>query len=623
MPHIGGLDGMRALAVVAVLLYHGEISWMDGGFLGVEVFFVISGFLITALLLAERDRTGDTDVKRFWVRRGRRLLPALFVLLGLVSLFVVVVFPDETTDLKGQIIAALLYITNWFLIFRDQSYFASFGRPPIFQHLWSLAIEEQFYLFWPVVFAVFMRWFNKRVLIFLVIAGIIASTVAMWTLYEPFADPSRVYYGTDTRLAGLLVGVLLAFVWRPWERPAPSRFTLIGTDTFGLAALVAVGVMAWQFTEFDTRLFQGGFLMVSVATAAVIAAVAIPGSSLGYALGVAPMRWLGDRSYSLYLWHWPVFVLTRPGLDVNLDGWQLFAFRCAVSLLLADLSYRFIETPIRKGVFWEQIRGIRWPGLLRPATAVGLFLVAALLVTAVQMPDKSTASPSLESNSEVALGPASTPTAESAPATTATTSTPTTEPEAIATPTTKAEPTEEATPTEAPTAEPPPFLPPPDPSGLPPRVLAIGDSVMLGAVPTMQALFGPPLDVNADISRKWVDAVETARAYKDRGALADVVIIHSGNNGAISSGMFDDMMAQLGQVPRVIFVGIKVPRRWEGIVNEQLRAGAERFENAEMFDWKHYSKDNPDWFTEDGVHLEFVGRDGYAGGLLRFILDGQ
>jgi hypothetical protein len=153
-------------------------------------------------------------------------------------------------------------------------------------------------------------------------------------------------------------------------------------------------------------------------------------------------------------------------------------------------------------------------------------------------------------------------------------------------------------------------------------VLAIGDSVLLGARDTMLAVFGAPLEVNADISRKWVDAVETARDYKDRHALADVVIIHGGNNGPISAGMFDDMMEQLVQVPKVIFVGVKVPRRWEGIVNDRVREGVERWDNAVMFDWKHYSKDNPEWFADDGIHLEFVGRDAYAGGLLSFILNG-
>ena len=617
---------MRALAVAAVLLYHGEISWMDGGFLGVDVFFVISGFLITALLLAEHDRTGDTGLRRFWSRRARRLLPALFLMLGLVTLFVLVVFPDEATDLKGQIVAALLYVTNWFLIFRDQSYFASFGRPPIFQHLWSLAIEEQFYLLWPLVFAGFMRFLSRRLLIYFVIAGIIASTTAMWLMYEPFTDPSRVYYGTDTRIAGLLVGVLVAFIWRPWERPAPSRLTLIGSDTIGLAALLAVGYMCWQFTEFDTRLFQGGFLMVSVATAVVIAAVAMPGSALGSALAVAPMRWLGERSYSLYLWHWPVFVLTRPGLDVNLDGRQLFAFRCAVSLLLADLSYRFIERPVRRGVFWEQLRRIRGPGLLRPAGALALVLVAALAIAAVQMPDESTASPTIETDAALALEPGTQPSAVA----TAPVAEPVAEPpaEQAADPTTETEsaaPGPEPEPP-APTPEPepePPLPPPADPSGLPPRVLAIGDSVMLGAADTMRVVFGAPLEANADISRKWIDAVETARDYKDRHALADVVIIHSGNNGAISDDMFDAMMDQFRQVPRVVFVGVKVPKRWEGIVNERLRAGIERWDNAEMFDWKHYSKDNPSWFTEDGVHLEIVGREAYAQALLRFVVDGM
>ena len=311
LAYMPGVDGLRALAVAAVFAYHGGLSWLPGGFLGVDVFLVISGYLITSLLLVELQVTGGIDLVRFWLRRARRLLPAVLVMITVVLAVMSLLHPDEVGALRGAVVASLFYVTNWYQIFAHQSYFAQYARPSVFQHLWSLAVEEQFYLIWPPILAAGMLWFGKRRLVYGVLVGLAASTVAAWVLYTPFTDPSRIYYGTDTRAAGLLVGVLMAFAW-PATRLAPARDrrAAVLLDVLGVAALAALfGLMTW-LGEFDRWLYQGGFLTVAVVTAVLLAVVAHPSSQLGRLFALPLLVWIGKRSYGIYLWHWPVIELT-------------------------------------------------------------------------------------------------------------------------------------------------------------------------------------------------------------------------------------------------------------------------------------------------------------------------
>ncbi len=395
LPYLPGLDGLRALAVFSVLLYHGGYSWMVGGFLGVEVFFVISGYLITSLLLAEWRDDNHISLGRFWIRRARRLLPALFVLLVGVLLVGVIFLPDEVAGLRGDVLASVFYVNNWAYIFTDQSYFEVVGRPSLVAHLWSLAVEEQFYLLWPLLFVGGMKLLGRRWFPVLVVAGAIGSAVLMAALFDPSGgDPSRVYYGTDTRAAGLLFGCALAFVWAPWRlRPTVGRGMTVAFDLIGVAALAVLVHMLIFTNEFSSSLYRGGFLRLDLVTLVVIAVIVHPAAHLGRWMGIAPLRWLGLRSYGIYLFHWPVFQLTRPGLDVDLDGPALFALRLAITLALAELSYRFVELPIRKGALsrrWADLRGAggyrkqalrrRWATALIGAFAliVPLAVVAAL-----------------------------------------------------------------------------------------------------------------------------------------------------------------------------------------------------------------------------------------------------
>ncbi|MFN8474734.1 MAG: acyltransferase family protein [Anaerolineae bacterium] len=396
LPYLPGLDGLRAVAVLAVIAYHADMGWLSGGFLGVEVFFVISGYLITSLLVAEWEQHDRIDFKSFWLRRARRLLPAVYVLIAAVLTITVLFLPDEVASLRGDAAAAVAYVTNWWLIVSQKSYFEAVGRPSLLRHLWSLAVEEQFYLVWPLIIAgmLALLWRGKRLLaIGLVVGAAIASSIWMGILYQPDVDPSRIYYGTDTRAAGFLLGAALALVWSPFRLRRPdARSHRVALDVVGFAALAGLLIAGMKFDEFTPFLYHGGFLLVGLITAAAIAAVVHPGAKFfPLILGWGILRWIGLRSYGIYLWHWPVFMLTRPELDVTIGGWTLLAARLAITFVLAEISYRAIETPIRNGFLgraWAAFKSSQGPrrrrltyGWAAIAAALTIF-VAALSVSA-------------------------------------------------------------------------------------------------------------------------------------------------------------------------------------------------------------------------------------------------
>src|SRR5215211_768531 len=359
-----GLDGLRGVAVLAVIAYHLQLGWAQGGLLGVGVFFTLSGYLITDLLLGQQDTVGHLRLGDFWLRRARRLLPALFLMLAVVVAWVTLLDRSQLPALRGDVVAAAAYVSNWWNIVRDASYFARFGPPPPLDHLWSLAIEEQFYLIWPFLLWLGLRYARGRYrMAGLTLAAAALSAIAMALLYQPGVDPTRVYEGTDTRAFGLLVGAALAMVWpsrrlrgTAFRRHPLRRWQLVDgaelVDGAGVAGLVVIALLIWRTDQYSAFLYRGGIVLLSVATVLVVAALAHPASWLGPALGWAPLRWLGVRSYGIYLWHFPIIVLTTPTVQGNVSL-PLNVLQVGVTVAIAALSWRFVEEPIRRGALWR------------------------------------------------------------------------------------------------------------------------------------------------------------------------------------------------------------------------------------------------------------------------------
>jgi peptidoglycan/LPS O-acetylase OafA/YrhL len=359
--YMPGLDGLRAIAVLAVIAYHLNPAWAPGGLLGVGVFFTLSGYLITDLLLGQRAAVGSLRLGDFWLRRARRLLPALFLMLAVVVAWVTLLDRSLLPGLRGDVLAAVGYVSNWWNIIREASYFARFGPPPPLDHLWSLAVEEQFYLIWPWLLWLGLRYLPGRyTLAALTLAGAALSAAAMALIYQPGVDPTRVYEGTDTRAFGLLIGAALAMVW-PSRELRTDRINLRGRllmDGAGVVGLVVIGLLIWRTSEYSPFLYNGGIVLLSVATVLVLAALVHPASWLGMAVGWSPLRWLGVRSYGIYLWHYPIIVLTAPGPQQRASP-SLEVLQVAATITVAALSWQFFEEPIRRGAIgriWTQGR---------------------------------------------------------------------------------------------------------------------------------------------------------------------------------------------------------------------------------------------------------------------------
>ncbi|MGN6664791.1 MAG: acyltransferase family protein [Solirubrobacterales bacterium] len=369
--YMPGLDGLRAIAVLAVIVFHLGFGWAPGGLLGVGIFFTLSGYLITDILLSQLSARGRIALGRFWLARARRLLPALFVMLAIVAAWVTIFGPAQPDQFRKAVLSSVFYVNNWEQIFANVSYFARFAPEGPLNHLWSLSVEEQFYILWPFLLSLGVKLVHERPLpsgvrprlALMAIVLAVVATIEMAILYHPSLDPSRIYYGTDTRAGGLLFGAALAMVWpsrRLSRRIAPQARNVL--DALGVLGLVVIALMIWQVGEFSRFLYQGGFAVLSLATVMVLMPLAHPACRLGKWLGVRPLRWVGVRSYGIYLWQTPVIVLTGPGSHPphSLLG---KALQVAAIFAIAALSWRFVEEPVRHGAigrFFARRRAVGW-----------------------------------------------------------------------------------------------------------------------------------------------------------------------------------------------------------------------------------------------------------------------
>ena len=624
-----GLDGLRAVAVVAVVVYHLQPSALPGGFLGVDIFFVLSGYLITALLLSEYSTTSTVSLRRFWARRARRLLPAVGVLLGAVVVLAACFGRDALGRLAGDVPASLLYVMNWRLVFQHQSYLAALGRPPLLQHLWSLSVEEQFYLLWPLALLALRKRLRRGQVAVLALGGAALSATLMGALFRPGGDPSGVYFNSATHAEGLLIGCALAAAIPPWRMVSsvtPTARHLLERSGVAAMGVVIAGLATLGF--WSTITYRGGMVVLDVATAVVIATVAHPASRLGAALGRRPLRWIGLRSYSLYLWHWPVIELTRPGVDIPFTGAAALIVRVALMVIAADLSYRFVEQPWREGRAQFAIR-VRLASASRPtivaAAAAPIALVVALVATApapsapAVLTQGATAAARLARPALPALAapPSAGPTPPPASTTVVTAATRVTTvhhgigsgrwipPELrVPVPTTVPAPT---TTTTRP-------APPPVPLSRSEPVLALGDSVLLAASPALTAAFGPGITIDAQIGRQVQAGIDRLAAYRASGALGHYrsVMIDLGTNGAFQPGQFAQMASILAGVPRVVIFDVHAARPWAAASNATIAAGvAAHGPQMRLADWNR-AVTGPSLLYSDGIHPDLAGAQVYT-----------
>ena len=581
LPYAPGLDGVRAIAVAAVLLYHGRLAWLPGGFLGVDVFFVLSGYLITSLLLAQHRRTGRINLGQFWLGRARRLLPAAILVIAVCLAVGVLFLRADLAKIRSDALASLLYVNNWHQILASDSYFAAFSRPSLLQHYWSLSVEEQFYLVWPLVLAGGLAISRRR---WVVCGAIVAATISvalMALLYHSGTDPSRVYYGTDTRAAPLMIGSIMAFGW-PFGlmRTRTGRHAPAVLDGVGLAALVALvlAMHSWQY--FDPFLYHGGFLTVALLAAALIAVAVHPASTVGLVLGTRPLRWIGQRSYGIYLWHWPVMALTRPGIDLTWSTWILVPMQIAITLVLATLSYRYVEMPVRRGRAWRSLRG--WLARIRPRQRLVAGTAAAVVACGV-----------IAIVALVPVTPARSPLASLASAATPT-------PVVHANGGGPASVAVVAAGRRGSSSHPRPIV-----GG----VLAVGSSVMLAAEPVLQHRLHASVD--AVVGRSNAAIIGRLQFYRHAATLPPNVVVQIGDNGPVFGSTIARLRAALRGVPHVVLVNVREPEAsWEGEVNAALVRSARSWPEAIVADWRSASANQA--LLWDGVHPDPAGQAVYA-----------
>jgi peptidoglycan/LPS O-acetylase OafA/YrhL len=583
---IVGIDGLRALAVLGVMVFHADWLHAQGGFFGVDLFFVISGFLITRLLLAELDRSGTISFRAFYLRRARRILPAMFAVIAGAALAAVVLAPDALPLLRVDALASALFVTNWHFIFQQLSYFEYIGRQPLLQHLWSLAIEEQFYLLWPLIVLALASRGGRRVLGVVAVALAAASAAWMGVLADRLGFPEsmdigRVYFGTDTHAMGLLAGAALAAAapgisaWAHGTGEDGGGVRRTGM-LLGIAGLAGTLFLFSQVSENHPWLYPWAFVASAVFSMAAIVACLMPGP-FGALLDAQPLRWIGERSYGIYLWHWPVFMLTRPGVDIELTQGPAFALRCALTFALAAASYRFIEAPI----LGRSLRPLPvTPQFARGALAA---LACAALFILVPAPRDAASSGAKAAASESAGVPSA-----AAPAAGTAVTAPTGAAAAAAAPTTAGR-------------APPPLIG--RRSG---QLTVVGDSVALGARSAIERGIDGAA-VYAMVGWQAADVLGMLQRIRAAGELRSKVLIHLGTNGYVTEKQLRAMLELLRDRERVMVMNSRVPRRWMAANNRLLATVVPQYPNAVLIDWHGIADPKPEFFVQDGVHLTGSG----------------
>ena len=574
--YIPAIDGLRAVAVIAVILYHLGISWIPGGFLGVDLFFVISGYVITRLLLDSIQERGGLDLRDFYMARIRRLLPPLIFMIVVTSIVVGIWAPDTTKKFLTDAPFSIFGGMNWWLVFNEQDYFESSGRPPLLQHTWSLAVEAQFYLLWPLILLVVLKYFGKKVipaaaLIIAAISGIALMLVSFQLDATNTSKVSHIYFGTDTHSIGLFLGAALAVSW------IPQNFNLQVTrraqdfiDSIGVFGFIGILATFALIDESEPTLYRIAFPLAGIFGTAILISIVHPASRFAPLLRNKVLLWIGERSYAIYLWHWVIFQISRPQVDLDGENWALFSLRILLVLAMADISLRLVELPIRSGAvaYWfggmkYRTKAVRRKQKLTVALSISILIVtsASVSVSAIMRVDK-------ENQELLQL---------------------------------------------LKDADKPIITPIENPAN--PGLWVTGDSVILGIRHILE-MEHPIALINARVGRQAPELLEVI--LRDGPlVLNSPIVFNIGNNNALTRAQVIAIFEAVKAAPQRIVVNTAVPRPWRETNNELINEIAATYPNTVVVRWDQISEGHPEYFAPDGVHLVPAGARAYVAAITR------
>ena len=569
--YIPAIDGLRAIAVIAVILYHLGISWIPGGFLGVDLFFVISGYVITRLLLDSIQERGGLDLRDFYMARIRRLLPPLVFMIVVTSIVVGIWAPDTTKKFLTDAPFSLFGGMNWWLVFNQQDYFESSGRPPLLQHTWSLAVEAQFYLLWPLILLLVLKYFGKKVipaaaLTIAAISGVALMLVSFQLDAANSSKVSHVYFGTDTHSIGLFLGAALAVSWIPQnfnlQVTRRAQDFIDGIGVFGFIGILATFAL---IDETKPTLYKLAFPLAGIFGTAILISIVHPASRFAPLLRNKVLLWIGERSYAIYLWHWVIFQISRPQVDLDGENWALFSLRILLVLAMADISLRLVELPIRSGAvaYWfggmkYRTKAVRRKQKLAVALSISIVLIASATISAsaiVRVDKKNQELIQLLKDAEKPI----------------------------------------VTPIDNPAN---------------PGLWVTGDSVILGIRHVLE-MNHPIALINARVGRQAPELLEVM--LRDGPlVLKSPVVFNIGNNNALTRAQVLAIFEAVKAAPQRIVVNTAVPRPWRDANNELINEIAATYPNTVVVRWDQISEGHPEYFAPDGVHLVPAGARAYV-----------
>jgi len=566
--HIASIDGLRAIAVTAVVLYHLGISWIPGGFLGVDLFFVISGYVITRLILDSINQSSALDLRAFYAARLRRIYPAFIFMVICTIIFIGVWAPEAIKRFLSDLPYALTGSINWLLVARHQDYFEAIGRPPLLQHTWSLAVELQFYLIWPIILLTVLKYFGKKniariALLIAIISGVALFLVSLQLDQANAQQVSHIYFGTDTHSLGLFLGSALAVSWIPQNLSADiEKRAQDVVDAIGVIGLLGLIASFLFIDESNASLYRIAFPLAGIFGCLVIISLVHPASRFAPLISSAPFKWVGQRSYGIYIWHWVIFQVTRPSVDLTGQSWALYLARVLLVLALADISLRWVEIPFRQGMVQNWLRGMKYRSAkvkLRQQLSIVFSVIAVLAITssisvqAINKADQIAKNQITQQEDQAASQ---------------------------------------------------------EDLGSTTGLWVTGDSVILGIRSKLESKEHISL-INARVGRQAPELLAVMRV--DQSSVpSSPVIFNLGNNNALNEQTVIDIFEVVKNQPQVIVVNTSVPRAWKDANNAIISKVASRYSNVRLVDWDRVSKDRPELFAPDGVHLSPTGSDVYV-----------